>query len=119
MTRGQDTEARLARWRKGNCPIHGLGLVTPPGAAPPPQPPKRTKNPMPVTSSILHCPDEECDLEVSVWPGKDAYHGLLGWKIGPQELKAILVKANEVQAEGEEPGRSARSVRIAWPLEEV
>lgn len=119
MTRGQDTEARLKRWRQGNCPIHGLGLATPPGQiiAPPKKTPVKGQVAAPMSTPV-RCPHEECDFEAAAWPSSKEHFGLLGWQHGPEDIKAMLLKANEISADSTEPGRSARPVRLSWPLED-
>ena len=117
--RGQDTQTRMARWWDGTCPIHGLGLVTPPGEAPPPPPPDRWyRAEDPVSGAVVACPHEECTLRVSQWPGKDRFHSRFGWIGGPDEIKAMLLKTNEITADDDKPGRSARQVRTSFQLEE-
>lgn len=116
--RGQDLEARLARWRDGTCPIHGLGFVTPPGEAPPaPRPDRWYREPEDV-GAVVACPHEECTIVAAQWPGKDKWHSLMGWRAGPDEIKAMLLKANEISDDSDRPGRSARNVRTDFQLEE-
>ena len=109
--RGQDTDTRLARWRDGSCPIHGLGLATP-------------RRPLPSTTAsapdavIVACPHEECTLVAVQWPGKDRFHSLFGFIAGPDDLKAMLLKAHEIEDDTDRPGRSARQVRTSYQLEE-
>ena len=95
----------MARWRKGTCPIHGVGFVVDKEAAGGPQ------------LQSERCPKDECVLRVTLSPGKDAWHGFYGWRAGPDEIRAVLVRAGDLQDDGR-PGHYARSVRTGYPLSE-
>ena len=116
--RGQTPQTRMARWWDGLCPIHGLGLVTPAGEAPPPPPPDRWYRAEEPVGAVVACPHEECDLRATLWPGKDQFHSRFGWSSGPDEIKAMLLKANEINVDDNKPGRSARHIRTSFRLEE-
>ena len=116
--RGQTPQTRMARWWDGLCPIHGLGLVTPAGEAPPPPPPDRWYRAEEPVGAVVACPHEECDLRATLWPGKDQFHSRFGWISGPEEIKAMLLKANEINVDDNKPGRSARHIRTSFRLEE-
>lgn len=100
--RGQSPDAWIARWRKGTCPVHGVGF---PGAPDGPFD----------GSTTARCSREECPVVVAFWRGKDARHAKLGLVDGPDDVRAALTKALEI--DGAKPGRRAVDVRTSWPLE--
>lgn len=106
--RGQSHEAWLSRWRDGACPVHGVGFIDDPEAGPA------------ADGGFVaeRCPREECSVRVARWPGPDRHHASYGWRDGPEEIRALLAKAGDVEAEGQKPGRRGRVVRISWPLED-
>ena len=99
--RGQSKEAWLARWRDGCCPIHGGGFIADAAGEP----------------AHVRCSNEECAVRASRWPGTDEHHASFGWRAGPEEIRAALVHSNDVAEGSEMPGKSARVVRISYPLE--
>jgi hypothetical protein len=101
--RGQNPDAWLSRWRQGCCPVHGVGFIDEKGAT--------------VAGAIaVMCPRDECPVRATQWPGKDASHALFGWRAGPDDIKRALSRGDI--ADDGRPGAHARSVRIAWPLED-
>jgi hypothetical protein len=101
--RGQNHDAWIARWRAGNCPVHGIGCASAPaekGAA----------------YRVATCRKDGCSVVVSLWPGRDAHHAKLGWIAGPEDVHASLVKSGQIDAEGPGPGRFALDVRLSWPM---
>lgn len=102
--RGQSPDAWLARWRAGDCPVHGVGCaanddVTDDGY------------------KVAACTREGCIVVMALWPGKDEHHAKPGWIAGPEEIHASLAKAGQIEAEGPKPGRWAADARVSWPLE--
>jgi hypothetical protein len=100
--RGQKPDAWIARWRAGTCPVHGVGFLDVPSTT---------------EAACARRERDGCTVVVAQWPGKDAHHRKLGWVAGPDDVKAALVKAGQIAAEGNEPGRWAVDVRTSWPLE--
>jgi hypothetical protein len=101
--RGQGPDAWLARWRAGDCPVHGVGCVAPDESD--------------GEYTLAACAKEECGLVMALWPGKDEHHAKPGWVAGPEEIHAVLAKAGQIEAEGPRPGRWAADARVSWPLE--
>ena len=107
--RGQNNEAWLARWRDGACPVHGRGFLDdddevadPVGAD---------------VARALKCSILECTVRVARWPGADDHHASLGGRAGPEEIRALLVKAGDVDGDSARPGKRARVVRTSYRLE--
>lgn len=106
--RGQTPEAWIARWQTGACPVHGTGCVA-----------RDDEPPVADGYRVARCARaaDGCTVQVALWPGKDAHHARLGWLAGPDDVRAALVKAGQIQADGAGPGRWARETRTSWPLE--
>ena len=111
--RGQSPDAWRGRWRQGTCPIHGKGFVD------------DKDNPAPaktagVDESYLEvkCPDPECTLRATQWPGKDQHHSFFGLRAGSDALRTALTQSGDIDREtSSRPGAHARTVRTSWPLE--
>ena len=111
--RGQSPDAWRGRWRQGTCPIHGKGFVD------------DKDNPAPaktagVDESYLEvkCPDLECTLRATQWPGKDQHHSFFGLRAGSDALRTALTQSGDIDREtSSRPGAHARTVRTSWPLE--
>lgn len=113
--RGQNPETWRARWRKGTCPIHGTGFVDDvgrdggaalaDGAA------------SYVAQRCVGQAGEECAVRVARFAGKDEHHATFGWISGPDDVKAALVKAGEIAAEGVRAGKWGKEIRTSYPLE--
>lgn len=113
--RGQNPNAWVARWRQGTCPVHGRGLAAKEAD------PETVGEPGQVEedqSVEVYCSHDECELRANQWPGKDRWHSVFGWAEGPDKIKAALVKAGEVEADGPSAGRWAKNVRTSWPMGE-
>lgn len=106
--RGQTPETWRARWRKGTCPIHGTGFVDVDGVA---------RADGAASYVAQRCVGEECTVQVARFAGKDAHHASFGWLAGPDDVKAALVKAGEVAAEGVRAGKFSREARVSYPIE--
>lgn len=109
--RGQTPEAWLARWRRGDCPVHGGGMVDEEAA-----PNAVDEHGGAAEGRAARCARAECSLRACRWPGKDASHSFFGWLAGPEEIRAALAGAGDIEDGGPRPGHHARSVRTAWPL---
>ena len=101
--RGQSQEAWLSRWRDGACPIHGTGFVADVDG------PDHT---------VVRCSKEDCVLRAARWPAQDEHHASFGWIAGPDEIRALFVKAGDIEVDSAKPGRRGRIVRISYRLEE-
>lgn len=97
----------MARWRRGDCPVHGTGLVDDVAAATAAPPAENDGFP-------VMCTHLECDVRAWRWPGKDDSHALYGWRSGPEPIRAILAKAGDIENGGSRPGHHARSIRTTW-----
>ena len=102
--RGQNNEAWLARWRDGACPVHGRGFVddgavTEAGFTP------------------VKCSIEECTVRAARWATPDPHRASFGWCAGPDDIKALLVKAGDVDGDSEKAGKRGRVVRFSYALE--
>jgi hypothetical protein len=104
--RGQGKDQWFARWRTGNCPVHGVGFLD------------DKEGPAIGGALRTKCPREECTVVVAQWPGKDKHHAKLGWVAGPDEIKAVLVKAGDIDESSPAPGRNAAMVRMSYPVED-
>jgi hypothetical protein len=102
--RGQSHDAWIARWRSGNCPVHGIGCAVVPQSDDTPY-------------KTAMCRKDACTIVVAQWPGRDTHHAKLGWIAGPDDVHTSLVKSGQIAANGPEPGRFALDVRMSWPLE--
>lgn len=102
--RGQGPDAWLARWRAGDCPVHGVGCAG-------------SDEVVAEGYKVASCTREGCDVVVAQWPGRDQHHAKHGWIAGPEEIRAALVKAGQIEASGPKPGRWADDARVSWPLE--
>ena len=100
--RGQTPESWLSRWRKGMCPVHGVGCI---------------EEVQDESFIVAACAREECDIVIALWPGKDEHHKLQGWLEGPANVRAALAKVGEIEGEGPRPTRWSTQVRTSWPLE--
>lgn len=95
----------MARFRQGNCPIHGLGLVA--GA-----------DAVDSDDGIdVRCTHEECTFHARRFPGRDRHHHRFGWVDGSDEIRAALRKANVITDAGT-PSRFAGDTRTSYPLED-
>jgi hypothetical protein len=105
--RGQNNEAWMSRWRAGTCPVHGKGFV------------EDATAPAEQDAGFFaeRCPEDECDVRVARWPAHDAHHASFGWRAGPEKVRALLIKANDVDPNGPTPGTRARVVRTSYALE--
>ncbi len=90
----------MARWRDGCCPVHGGGLVDDDAG-----------------DGLVRCSVEECTVRAKRFAAGDAYHASFGWREGPEEIRALLAKAGDIAAQGDEPGPRARRVRTSYSLE--
>ncbi|HEY4222283.1 MAG TPA: hypothetical protein VGO62_13095 [Myxococcota bacterium] len=95
----------MARWRDGACPVHGLGFVDDAAA------------PASEQARAMKCGHLECTVKVARFPGPDDEHASFGWREGPDEIRALLAKAGDIAAEGDRPGKRARTVRTTYALE--
>jgi hypothetical protein len=103
--RGQGPEAWVARFRQGNCPIHGLGLVA-------------ANDAVDGADGVdVRCTHEECAFLARRFPGRDRHHHRFGWSDGPDDVRAALRKANVIGDDGR-PTRFAADTRTSYPLED-
>mgnify|MGYP001544587036 CR=1 FL=1 len=111
--RGQNNEAWLKRWRDGACPIHGRGFVVDTSAS------AAAATAGPADAFVrVRCAVDECDVRAARWPGTDEHHASFGFLAGPDNVRALLAKAGDVDASSPAPGKRARMVRISYRLEE-
>ncbi len=112
--RGQSPDAWRGRWRQGACPIHGKGFIDDAESTAPPQPAG-------VLDVFVHvrCPDPECTLRATQWPGKDEQHSFYGLRDGVDVIRVALTESGDIDYQAStRPGAHARSVRTSWPLNE-
>jgi hypothetical protein len=114
--RGQSPEAWVSRWRKGDCPIHGLGLV-PVDAAVDDGDNSRASGRDNTAAVAVHCTHEECDFHANRFAGRDRYHHRFGWVAGPDNIRAALRKANAIDDDGA-PSRWTADTRTSYPLQD-
>lgn len=113
--RGQSPEAWVSRWRQGNCPIHGLGLM--PVVASVDDGDSRAHGRDNTVAVEVHCTHEECDFHAARFAGRDRYHHRFGWVTGPDTIRAALRKANAIDDTGA-PSRWAADARTSYPLDD-
>jgi hypothetical protein len=110
--RGQNPEAWRARWRSGSCPVHGTGFVDveADGVA-------VTAHDGAAGYRVQRCANAECAVRVARFAGKDDHHASFGWLAGADDVKAALVKAGELAADGPRPGKFSGEPRVSYPIE--
>lgn len=106
--RGQSKEAWFKRWRTGTCPVHGLGFTE-----------DKDEAALQAASAegfvAERCPNAECTVRVATWDLEDARFKAFGWRAGPEEIRAVLVKAKDIDSASTEPGAQGRPVRVWYP----